>query len=146
MSAPTKGVQSPARMNKPNIAPVISGIIKLAIGAFDVASDGSIAFAGEDYNHLQEIYLRAPGGAVRQLTHMQTGPVMGHLAPTTIFHTRSFDGTDIEAALVRPAEASGKLPLVLLVHGGPSSRFTAGYTWEPAWAQLLASHGYELKV
>jgi dipeptidyl aminopeptidase/acylaminoacyl peptidase len=118
--------------------------LPLSIGAFDVAPDGTIAFAGEDYSHLQEIYLRATNGAIRELTHMQTGPVAGHLAPTTIFHTKSFDGTDIEAALVRPAKPAGKLPLVLLVHGGPSSRFTAGYTWEPAWAQLLVSHGYEV--
>ena len=118
--------------------------LPLSIGAFDVASNGNIAFAGEDYSHLQEIYLRATNGTIRQLTHMQTGPAAGHLAPTTIFHTKSFDGTDIEAALVRPAKPAGKLPLVLLVHGGPSSRFAAGYTWESAWAQLLASHGYEV--
>lgn len=118
--------------------------LPLSTGSFDVRPDGAIAFAGEDYSHLQEIYLRTPGGAIRQLTHMQTGPVVGHLAPTNIFHTESFDGTDIEAALVRPANLDGRLPLVLLVHGGPPSRFTAGYTWEPAWAQLLASHGYEV--
>src|SRR5262249_5919186 len=118
--------------------------LPLSIGSFDVAPDGTIVFIGEDYSHLQEVYLRAPGGAIRQLTHLQTGPVVGHLAPTAIFHTKSFDGTDIESALVRPAKATGKLPLVWLVHGRPSSRFTAGYTWEPAWAQLLASHGYEV--
>ena len=118
--------------------------LPLSIGAFDVAQNGAIAFVGEDFNHLEEIYLRAPDGAIRQLTHMQNVPVAAHLAPTTLFHTKSFDGTDIEAALVRPANARGKLPLVLLVHGGPSSRFTAGYYWETAWAQLLASHGYEV--
>ncbi|HEX3944068.1 MAG TPA: S9 family peptidase [Rhizomicrobium sp.] len=118
--------------------------LPLSIGAFDAARDGSIAFTGEDFSHLQEIYVRAPDGRIRQLTHMQIVPVAGHLAPTTIFSTRSFDGTPIEAALVKPAAGHGKLPLVLLVHGGPSSRFTAGYTWETAWAQLLASHGYEV--
>ncbi|MBS0274177.1 MAG: S9 family peptidase [Proteobacteria bacterium] len=118
--------------------------LPLSVGAFDVAQDGAIAFVGEDFNHLQEIYLRAPDGAIRQLTHMQAVPVAGHLAPTTLFHTKSFDGTDIEAALVNPAHAQGKLPLVLLVHGGPSSRFTAGYYWETAWAQMLASHGYQV--
>jgi dipeptidyl aminopeptidase/acylaminoacyl peptidase len=70
--------------------------------------------------------------------------VAAHLAPTTIFHTKSFDGTDIESALVKPRDVRGKLPLVLLIHGGPSSRFKSGYYWETAWAQLLASHGYEV--
>ena len=45
---------------------------------------------------------------------------------------------------MRPAAAhrGAKLPLVLLVHGGPSSNFSAGYGWDTAWAQLLAAHGY----
>ena len=45
---------------------------------------------------------------------------------------------------MRPAAAHAgeKLPLVIIVHGGPSSNFSAGYGWETAWAQLLAAHGY----
>jgi len=118
--------------------------LPLSIGSFDVAKDGAVAYVGKSFDRPDELYLRAPDGKVRQLTHMQNVPVAGHLAPTTLFHTKSFDGTDIEAALVKPAQAHGKLPLVLLVHGGPSSRFTVGYYWETAWAQLLASHGYEV--
>jgi dipeptidyl aminopeptidase/acylaminoacyl peptidase len=41
-----------------------------------------------------------------------------------------------------PADA--KLPLVVLVHGGPASNFSAGYGWQTAWAQLLAAHGYQV--
>jgi len=40
--------------------------------------------------------------------------------------------------------AGGKRPLVLLVHGGPASNFSAGYGWQAAWAQLLATHGYQV--
>lgn len=118
--------------------------LPLSIGSFDVAKHGSIAFIGEDFGHLQEIYLRSPDGHIRQLTRMGDVPVAAHLAPTTLFHTKSFDGTDIEAALVKPVAAHGKLPLVLLVHGGPASHFTAAYSWEQAWGQMLASHGYEV--
>jgi len=115
-----------------------------SVGAFDVSANGAIAYVGKSFDRLDELYLRTPDGTIRPLTHMNTVPVAGHLAPTTLFHTKSFDGTDIEAALVRPVNARGKLPLVLLVHGGPSSRFTIGYYWETAWAQMLASHGYEV--
>ena len=118
--------------------------LPLSIGAFDVARDGTIAFTGEDFHHLQEIYLRLPNGRIRQLTHMQQGAVAGRIAPVTIFRVPSFDGTPIEAALMTPVSAKGKLPLVLLVHGGPSSRFIAGYSWDTAWAELLASHGYQV--
>nr|HEX4318167.1 S9 family peptidase [Kofleriaceae bacterium] len=113
--------------------------LPMSAGSFDVARDGTLAFAGEDFTHPQEIYLRAADGTIRQLTHLQPAH---ELAPTTIFHTASFDGTDIEAALVEPARPNRAL--VLLVHGGPSSRFVAGYSWEAAWARLLAAHGYQV--
>jgi dipeptidyl aminopeptidase/acylaminoacyl peptidase len=120
--------------------------LPLSIAAFDIAQDGSIAFAGEDFAHLPEIYLRNPDGHIRQLTHIQQGITNARLQPTNIFKMKSFDGSEIESALVKPAvpPSKGKMPLVLLVHGGPSSNFTAGYTWETAWAQMLATHGYEV--
>jgi len=68
------------------------------------------------------------------------------LAPATIFWTKSFDGTRIEAALIKPADTppGKKSPLVLLVHGGPTGNFKAGFYWEAAWAQMLATHGYQV--
>jgi dipeptidyl aminopeptidase/acylaminoacyl peptidase len=108
-------------------------------------SSGSIAYAGEDFVHLEEIYLRESNGHIRQLTHMQQGLSNTRLAPATIFKTKSFDGMEIEAAQLKPpASHERKMPLVLLVHGGPSSNFTAGYSWETAWGQMLATHGYEV--
>jgi dipeptidyl aminopeptidase/acylaminoacyl peptidase len=120
--------------------------LPLSIDSFDVARDGRIAFAGGDFGHLEEIYLRDAHGRVQQLSHLQPQASGVRLAPTAIFRTRSFDGTPIEAALLKPGTAppGGKWPLVLLVHGGPASSFAAGYGWETAWAQLLASHGYEV--
>jgi dipeptidyl aminopeptidase/acylaminoacyl peptidase len=120
--------------------------LPLSVASFDVSRDGDIAFAGEDFSHLPEIYLRSKDGRIRQLSHVQQGWDGIRLASTTIFRTKSFDGTEIEAALMRPADAPAKqkLPLVLLVHGGPSSHFSEGYGWETAWAQMLAAHGYEV--
>jgi dipeptidyl aminopeptidase/acylaminoacyl peptidase len=127
-------------------AAAVSIDLPLSVEAFDVSPDGSIAFAGGDFDHLSEIYLRSRDGGVRQLTHLQQGWDGIHLASTTIFKIKSFDGTEIESALMKPSSlpASGKMPLVLLVHGGPSSNFGAGYGWETAWGQMLASHGYEV--
>jgi len=56
----------------------------------------------------------------------------------------SFDGIEIEAALLRPTSheprgSSGPLPFVVLVHGGPTGRWSD--TFEP-WGQLLAARGY----
>jgi dipeptidyl aminopeptidase/acylaminoacyl peptidase len=134
----------------PDGAPPVRVDLALSVGSFDVAPNGDLAFVGEDYDHLPEIYLRSRDGRQRQLSHLQQAWTGGRLAATTIFHTRSFDGTPIEAALMKPAAdaAAGtsrvRAPLVLLVHGGPSASFSAGYGWETAWAQMLAAHGYQV--
>ncbi|HET9391551.1 MAG TPA: S9 family peptidase, partial [Steroidobacteraceae bacterium] len=119
--------------------------LPLSVAAFDVARDGTLAFVGEDYAHLPQLYLRGRDGAIRQLGELQQGWTGGDLAATQIFRTESADGLSIEAALMIPtAPASGKQPLVLLVHGGPAANFSAGYGWEIAWAQVLASNGYQV--
>ena len=127
----------------PGSAPTEIGLPR-SVATFDVAPNGDIAFVGEDYGHLPELYLRSKDGHIRQLSQLQHGWEGVALAPVSIFRTRSFDGTMIEAALMKPQQpADGRrLPLMLLVHGGPSSNFSAGYGWETAWAQMLASHGY----
>jgi dipeptidyl aminopeptidase/acylaminoacyl peptidase len=120
--------------------------LPLSAASFDVSSAGDIAYVGEDFQHLPEIWLRKPDGALRQLSHLQQGWDGVPLARTTIFKTRSFDGTEIEAALMEPTTPpqGGKPPLVLRVHGGPSSNFSAGYGWETAWSEMLAWNGYQV--
>jgi dipeptidyl aminopeptidase/acylaminoacyl peptidase len=119
--------------------------LPLSVAAFDVSRDGVLAYVGEDFAHLPEIYLRARDGITRQLGQVQQGWDGIVLATTTIFRTSGADGTTIEAALMKPTDpVGGSLPLVLLVHGGPASNFSAGYGWQAAWAQLLAAHGYQV--
>ncbi|HEX4158199.1 MAG TPA: S9 family peptidase [Rhizomicrobium sp.] len=120
--------------------------LPLSVASFDVSARGDIAYVGEDFQHLPEVWLRSRGGRIRQLSHLQQGWDGIELARTTIFTTRSFDGTEIEAALMRPnaPQEHGKLPLVLRVHGGPSANFSENYGWETAWSELLAAHGYQV--
>jgi dipeptidyl aminopeptidase/acylaminoacyl peptidase len=120
--------------------------LPLSVASFDVSARGDIAYVGEDYQHLPEIWLRKADGSVRQLSHLQRGWDGIALAHTTIFKTRSFDGTEIEAALMQPIipAQSGKSPLILRVHGGPSSNFSESYGWETAWSEMLAWHGYQV--
>jgi dipeptidyl aminopeptidase/acylaminoacyl peptidase len=122
--------------------------IELPLSArdFDAAKDGTIAFYGNAFEKQAEIYLRTPDGKVRQISHIQDAS-WDHiaLAPAETFRFKSFDGRSIEAALLEPPGATGKLPLVLLVHGGPSSSFDASSTyWFGTWPQLLVARGYQV--
>jgi dipeptidyl aminopeptidase/acylaminoacyl peptidase len=112
---------------------------------FDVAGDGTLVFVGVGFDRLPEIFLRNIDGTVSQLGHAQEGWEGVRLTDAEIFQFKSLDGVQIEAALMKPqAPARGKLPLVVLVHGGPASNFSADYFWFNSWPQLLVERGYQV--
>jgi dipeptidyl aminopeptidase/acylaminoacyl peptidase len=116
-----------------------------AVRDFDVSSDGNIIFAGVGFDRLPELFTRRVDGTITQAGRLQEGWEGIRLTDAELFHFKSFDGTDIEAALMEPrARHGGKLPLVLLVHGGPASNFSADYFWFNSWPQLLVDRGYEV--
>lgn len=67
------------------------------------------------------------------------------MSPTTPFSLTARDGLKLHGYLTRPRGATGKLPMVVLPHGGPFDVFD---TWEfEDEAQMLAQAGYAvLKV
>lgn len=66
-----------------------------------------------------------------------TGQALGQ---RELLHYPARDGLSIPAYLtLPPGRPADKLPLVVLPHGGPSSRDEAGFDW---WSQFLATRGY----
>jgi dipeptidyl aminopeptidase/acylaminoacyl peptidase len=116
------------------------------VAAFDISRDDTLAFSAIGFNRLPELYLQRRGGALQQVSQVQIAGSDLCLADAEIFKFKSFDGMDIEAALMKPPlpKTGVKLPLVLLAHGGPASSFTADYFWFNAWAQLLVARGFEV--
>jgi dipeptidyl aminopeptidase/acylaminoacyl peptidase len=117
-----------------------------SVGAFDVARDGTLVYSAVGFNRLPEIYVRHTDGVITQAGKLQQGWDEIQLFDAEIFHFKSFDGADIEAALMQPAmmPRGGRLPLVVLVHGGPAGYFSADYFWFNSWPQLLAGKGYQV--
>ncbi len=112
-------------------------------GDFDIARDGTLAFIGYGFNRLPELFLQRGNDDAKQVSHIQQGWDGITLADAQLFRFKSFDGKEIEAALMKPAvsEGTAKLPLILYVHGGPAGNFSATYS---SWPQLLVAHGYEV--
>jgi dipeptidyl aminopeptidase/acylaminoacyl peptidase len=111
-------------------------------GSFDVARDGALAYVGGAFNRLNELFLKTANHDPVQISHLQEADWKGvKLADAEVFTYKSFDGMSIQAALMKPASATGRLPLILDVHGGPAGKFSADYQ---AWAQLLVSRGYQV--
>jgi dipeptidyl aminopeptidase/acylaminoacyl peptidase len=110
-------------------------------GSVALSSSGEIAFVSQGATRPQEVWLWDQKGAPRQVTHLNDSWKQYALSEPEFYKYRSFDGTEIEAALLRPHGSDGKskLPLIALVHGGPTGRWADSIE---VWGQLLATHGY----
>ena len=124
-------------------------------GSMALAGDGEIAFVSQGAARPQEVWLWDQKEAPRQITHLNDAWKQYALSEPELYKYKSFDGMEIEAALLRPrgspsanteigvhgrgAEGKAKLPLIVLIHGGPTGRW--GESIE-AWGQLLVTHGY----
>jgi dipeptidyl aminopeptidase/acylaminoacyl peptidase len=113
--------------------------------SFARAANGTFVFAGETAARASEIWIKPASGAAKAVTTInEQWASMPVVAPEFVKYT-SFDGREIEAALLRPtgesriANPESRPPFVVLVHGGPTGRWSD--TFEP-WGQLLAQRGY----
>jgi dipeptidyl aminopeptidase/acylaminoacyl peptidase len=106
-----------------------------------VSSTGTVAFTGQTATEAPELWIWNRKDAPERVTHLNDGWTKHALVKQEVYKYKSFDGLEIEAALVKPADWDGKtkLPLIAYVHGGPTG------AWEDSldtWSQLLASRGF----
>jgi len=109
--------------------------------AFARAKDGTIAFVGETTTRAPELFVKRPSAAPKAVTTFNAHWASIPLVAPEFVKYKSYDGVEIEGALLQPAEPSARSrkPLIVLVHGGPTGRWADAF--EP-WGQLLASRGY----
>src|SRR5262249_6834299 len=103
------------------------------------SADGTLAYVAESVTHAPELYVRTAGGHSTAVTTFNTQWTSISVTAPEFVTYPSAGGVQIEAALLTPAGAAKPLPLVVLVHGGPTGRWSD--TFEP-WGQLLAARGY----
>ena len=119
----------------------VSATLSTNPGAFAVSNSGDVVFVGHTATTPQELWLwdqKSPG---KQISHFNDSWKQFTLSAPEFYKYKSFDGLEIEAALLKPAGSSAKsrLPLIAVIHGGPTSH------WQDAietWGQLLAARGY----
>jgi dipeptidyl aminopeptidase/acylaminoacyl peptidase len=114
---------------------------KLHPSDFAMSENGTVAMIAGDSTTPSEVWLSASNSAPKQVTHFNAEWSKIRLRPAEMVKYPSFDGMTIEGQLVRPAgtQAGSKLPLVVLVHGGPTGAYSQRFY---NWAQLLATRGY----
>ncbi|HSB36498.1 MAG TPA: hypothetical protein VLH41_06445, partial [Thermoanaerobaculia bacterium] len=107
-----------------------------------VGTNGSIAFVGSEPGRPAELwFMVSPSAAPRRLTDLNAEIADRDLGKVEAFAWRGPDGWPEDGVVVYPpGHLSGsKVPLVLLIHGGPQAASTRAFS---APAQLLAAQGW----
>lgn len=106
-----------------------------------VAAGGLIAYVGEDYDAPAEVWiLDTTNGEKRAVSRVNAALPPLPAAPTREVRWRSFDGLEIEGILHLPAgEKDGPWPLLVHLHGGPTSAFFREYAFQH---RLLGEQGF----
>jgi dipeptidyl aminopeptidase/acylaminoacyl peptidase len=113
------------------------------VGRAVTNGSGDLAFVGQTATQPPEVWLLPASGHAERMTKINEELRKASLVKPEIYRYTSFDKTKIEAALYRPVGQAkdARVPLVVLIHGGPTSRWADGFDYL-AWTQLLASHGF----
>jgi dipeptidyl aminopeptidase/acylaminoacyl peptidase len=112
------------------------------------ADDSQLAFSRATPTEPTDVYtLSLADGALTRHSDHNPWARERHFAPVETLHWRAPDGTTIQGLLVRPEQAERKpLPLVTLIHGGPTSLWSYMFSGvrSTGWVQLLANEGYAI--
>ncbi len=108
-------------------------LVDLSSGAvfrsMSVSKDGkATAFAGQSPDHPSEVFRLDDGEAPQRLT-VSNGWLAGKsLGIQEELTWTARDGLELEGILIKPkAAAEGRLPLVVVVHGGPEAHYDMGW-------------------
>ena len=121
-------------------------------GNFAVSPSGEVAFVSQSATKPQEVWLWDRKTSPQQVTHLNDSWKQFALRTPEYYKYKSFDGMEVEAALLTPqcADGKSKLPLIALIHGRPTGRWSDsieildlnGTVVGLPLGQLLATHGY----
>jgi dipeptidyl aminopeptidase/acylaminoacyl peptidase len=120
----------------------IAPIGNLAGFEASVARDGTIAFTANAPDRPTELYLLAPHATQPvRLTHYNDWIDRYAVASSSTIMWKSTDGFSPDGVLVRPPNwhKGMRAPLVLFIHGGPTSASNTAFSSFP---QVLAAHGW----
>jgi dipeptidyl aminopeptidase/acylaminoacyl peptidase len=111
------------------------------VTGFAVSTPGDLVFVGQSATTPPELWSWDQTSPPQQVSHFNDSWKPFALRAPEFYKYKSFDGLEIEAALLKPvaADPKTKLPLIALIHGGPTGN------WQDSievWGQLLATHGY----
>jgi dipeptidyl aminopeptidase/acylaminoacyl peptidase len=106
-----------------------------------VGPDGTLVFIGSKTKQPPELFVRTPDGPTKMLTNYNAAIASLDLANAERITFPTSTGITGDGVLyLPPGFAPGhKYPLVLFIHGGPTSSSTLSFSF---WAQVMAARGW----
>jgi dipeptidyl aminopeptidase/acylaminoacyl peptidase len=106
-----------------------------------IAADGSMVFVGSGVKQPSELYLRAKNGLPQKITDYNRAVEGLDLADAETIDYQTTMGIAGDALLFTPPgfDPHRRYPLVLKIHGGPTSASVRGFD---SFAQLMAARGW----
>lgn len=112
------------------------------IGDVTPLADGGLLYSRNSILLPTDLYLRDAKGKVTQITDANAA-ILAELDPVKVERMQfaGANGDTVWGQIIKPADATGKLPVAFLVHGGPQGSF--GDSWSTRWnPRLFAQQGY----
>jgi dipeptidyl aminopeptidase/acylaminoacyl peptidase len=124
--------------------PIRLGANGISIGSATlnaVARDGTLVFVGSTPRQPPELFVRNPAGETTKLTDFNAAVAGLEMASAQRITFPAKTGAIADGVLYLPPgfSSSRKYPLVLLIHGGPTSSSTLSFSF---WAQVMAARGW----
>ena len=118
------------------------GLTEGHVGSVTPLKSGGFVFTRDAVAGPAEVYVADKGKPGRALSHANDAQLGGLNGITSQrFSFKGANGDTVWGQIHRPSSASGKLPVLLFVHGGPQGSFGDGWSfrWNP---RIFASQGY----
>jgi len=118
------------------------GLTEGHIGSVTPLADGRILFTRDAVANPAEVFIGTPGKPPRQLSHGNDAAFAALTPVTSVRYSfAGAGGATVWGQIHKPAGATGPLPVLLFVHGGPQGSF--GDAWSFRWnPRVFASQGY----
>jgi dipeptidyl aminopeptidase/acylaminoacyl peptidase len=135
----------PVRLSLGNITAGVPGVTTGAVIASSlrdaIAADGTMVFIASSTEQPPELFKRAADGVVTKLTDFNSAIAGLQLASAERITFPTSMGITGDGVLYRPPDfvAGRKYPLVVYIHGGPTSSSTTAFDF---WAQAMAARGW----
>ncbi|MBI5365039.1 MAG: S9 family peptidase [Planctomycetes bacterium] len=120
----------------------LDGLVVSGAFGYDVtvATTGAIAFSATRADRPAEVYVMSSAAAKpRRLTKFNAWAEERRFARMERLTWKTQDGKDADGVLALPADVSTPRPLVLVIHGGPTSSSKTSFS---VLAQLMAAKGW----